>query len=369
MCRWQWRRLKSWQRILIVVGVLLLAALLLMLGRRIYWHNWHKKNPLYNPYTIENTYAECWLSDNISFRKPDGCYNCDGFLYDSEWKVDYYTPALRWIQWSPDDSLAVGAISGRRGYFDRYTGEQVLPFDYTRAWLFSEGVAAVTDTNDNLFFIDKRGNRIIDKGYRYTPAMRYEGYRFHCGNCIMVDSTGHYGLINHTGVWSVEPQWTTIYWRDRYWEMHKGDMLALYDSTLRLIVPLTRATESCLIERHNLVDNILVEIPGKASRMYSMDGRLLFERVFESVEKILYSCEDFSNEVESSNEDVITQQMESNCLLYRNRAGMCGLLDKQGNVLTDAIYYTIEAINKQLFRARLDCYVVVLLDDKGKVIN
>ncbi len=355
-----------WHWLLIIAGVVLLAILLLLAARRIYWHNWHKNHPLYNPYTIENTYAKSWLSDNISFRKPDGCYNCDGFLYDSEWKVDYCTPALRWVQWTPDDSLAVGAIAGRRAYFSRFTGEQVLPFDYTRAWFFSEGVAAVTDTNDNLFFINKRGDRVIDKNFRYTPAMRYEGYLFHSGNCIIVDDTGCYGLINHTGEWAVEPQWDAIYWRGRYWELHKGDRLTLLDAALRTIVPLTVATETCLVKQDNADDNILVEVPCKASRLYSIDGRLLSDKVFESVVKLTYIAEDEETHLRTESE------IESDCLLYSNKAGKYGLLDKQGRILTDAIYREIEAVGKRLFladRGDYHCSVLVMLDEKGRMVQ
>ena len=41
------------------------------------------------------------------------------------------------------DSLAVFCRKGKRGYLNCYTGEVVIPAQYERAWVFSEGLAAV----------------------------------------------------------------------------------------------------------------------------------------------------------------------------------------------------------------------------------
>lgn len=362
-----------WQWLLIIAGVMLLLALILFIGRKMYWQGKYKDRVPYSYYwQYENTTPYAWLSSEITFRKADACDRCDGFLYNERTrkKVDYRTPALRWVEFSLDDSLAVGAIAGRRAYFNRFTGEQVLPFDYTRAWFFSEGVAAVTDTSDNLFFINPKGERVIGRFFRYSPAMRYEGYLFHSGNCIMTDSLGHYGLIDKNGDWSVEPQWTSIFWRDRYWELHDGERMTLLDSALRTLMPLRKASESRFMRHHVGESFILVEIPGKPSLSYSLDGKLQSDKVFERVEKLLYTLDgsDLSDEEEEDDPRVF----ESNCLMYSNRAGMCGLLSRQGAVLTDAVYYDIEAVGKNLFRARLDYSgygSFVLLNEKGREIQ
>lgn len=368
------KKISWWQWLLIIVGALLLLALLFHIGRKVYWHNWHKDHIPYGYYwQYENTTPFAWLSSEISFRKADACYHCDGFLYNerTQKKVDYYTPALRWVEFNFNDSLAVGAIAGRRAYFNRFTGEQVLPFDYTRAWLFSEGVAAVTDTADNLFFIKKSGDRAIEKTYRYSPSLRYEGYLFHNGHCVMNNTDGRIGIIGRDGEWAMQPTWEMIIWRNGYWELRRNDSIQLLDTTLRTIVPKMKAIES---RRYSDAGpqqgwNILVEIPNKPSLLYSPQGRLLSDKVFAEVDPLLYRAD---HQVDYPFDTCYSEQKPSACSMYTNMAGERGLMDKNGHMLTDAIYYDIKAVDYGLFRAQITFHpndTYIMLDAKGKEIK
>lgn len=48
-----------------------------------------------------------------------------------------------WTSSSPNDSLGVFCSKGKRGYYNSYTGKIVVEAQYRRAWIFSEGLAAV----------------------------------------------------------------------------------------------------------------------------------------------------------------------------------------------------------------------------------
>lgn len=363
-----------WLWLLIAFGVLALLALLFLIARRNYWLNWNESRIHYSWYwQYENTSTVCWLSPDVTFRKTNYGTNCDGFLYDelSRTKVDYHTPALRWVQPNYKDSLAIGAIEGRRGFFNRFTGEQVLPFDYTRAWFFSEGMAAVTDTADNLFFINKRGNRAIKQTYRYSPSLRYEGYLFRNGHCVMNDSADRIGMIGRDGQWIMQPTWDMIVWRDGYWELRRNDSIQLLDSTLRTIVPKMKATES---RRYSTAGpqhgwNILVEIPNKPSQLYSPQGQLLSDKIFARVEPLLYRVD---HQVDYPYDTCYSEQKPSACSMYINMAGERGLMNKNGHILTDAIYYDIKAVDNGLFRAQITFSpnnIYIMLDANGKEIK
>ena len=64
-----------------------------------------------------------------------------------------------WTSSSPNDSLGVFCSDGKRGYYNSYTGKIVVPAQYRRAWIFSEGLAGVqknghiVSTFDTLSFL------------------------------------------------------------------------------------------------------------------------------------------------------------------------------------------------------------------------
>ena len=74
----------------------------------------------------------------------------------------YTTEKIKWLsETSENDSLAVYAIHGRRGYINTNTGEIVIKAEenaYTKAWVFSEGLAAVMK-NGKVGFINKENKK------------------------------------------------------------------------------------------------------------------------------------------------------------------------------------------------------------------
>lgn len=350
-----------WQILLIIVGGLCLVVMIGLVARHIYWQQYYKKHPPYCYNCYENTSFYSKLSDDIELRYVNDCWSCDKLIFNSHThRLANRTP-VRWIM-QGEDSLAVAAIAGRRGYINVFTGEQVLPFMYTRAWVFSDGIAAVTDTADNLLFIAPDGKLAIDKSFSYDPAMRYEGYVFHGGHCIMTVGK-RYGLIDRTGAWRLGPNYDCICWRGQYWELKTDDNIVLLDTSLNTIVPKQKAIESRIYDNAGWDSgwNILVEIPNKPSKLYSPSGRLLSDKLYHRVESLRYDTDEDGNGGKTSA-----------CMYYMNLCGQVGLLDNKGRQLTDALYCDIKALDYNVFQATLTEYPnqsYVLIDAHGKQIK
>lgn len=110
------------------------------------------------------------------------------------------------VSWyvEPDDcrdSLVVYSDGEKRGYFSKNTGEVIIAPQYSRAWVFSSGLASVEE-NGVIKFIDQQGNQAFDRTFKYQPGV---GLVFHDGYCIIdSDDDGLYGVMNTRGETVIE---------------------------------------------------------------------------------------------------------------------------------------------------------------------
>lgn len=109
----------------------------------------------------ERVAQERHISNFIVFQKFGYGRDASTRLYDEQTGT-VLMEGLDWVVVSEDkDTLAVFSKDGRRGYVNRFTGEVAIAPVYTRAWVFSEGLAAV-EHNGVLKFIDHKGQVQID---------------------------------------------------------------------------------------------------------------------------------------------------------------------------------------------------------------
>ena len=96
----------------------------------------------------------------------------------------YTTPKVNWVSDAPvNDSLAVYAIPEKRGYINANNGEIVIDAelnDYRKAWVFSEGLAAVMK-DGKIGFINAKNEVVIPFQFYYSDKCRMWdfGYLFH----------------------------------------------------------------------------------------------------------------------------------------------------------------------------------------------
>lgn len=140
---------------------------------------------------------------------------------------DYYTTyntvtgkegnfKMRWISDVPSrDIYAVYCdMDDKRGFVNIISGEIAIPAQYKKAWVFSEGLAAVVCDDDSLRFINSSNRAVMNKAFEYNPHV---DYLFRKGHCIMGSPTPYeedrimYGVIDRKGEWMVPQEYASIY--------------------------------------------------------------------------------------------------------------------------------------------------------------
>jgi len=266
---------------------------------------------------------------------------------------------IHWICKSSDgDSIACYSTleKHKRGYFNRFTGEVVVPAQFDKAWIFSDGLACVYEKG-TLHFIDHDGKKVMDKEFPY--GIRNDDYCFHNGLCIMYDENGRFGLIDKQGEWVVEPQYYEIEYDTKgFWLVQDCDWnYGLLDAKGQMLLPVEYGNitvhhdDSCIFTRHlNHVNQVL-----------DFECNVLNSCNYMSVEMLEYNNGEYDE-----NGDLKTYP--ANCMEYFTTELYCGLMDKQGNIITPPIYSRIEAISANRYHCDW-AYGSVILDDKGREVG
>ena len=231
-----------------------------------------------------------------------------------------------WTSASPNDSLGVFCSNGKRGYYNSYTGKIVIPAQYRRAWVFSEGLAAV-QKNGQIGFLNRRGEIAIPFKFPYHGNPLSE-FVFQNGHCIVADTTGKCGVINRKGEWVIQPKYDNIDAYDEY----------VIASSAGIRKQMTYEEK---IINSFVVDNICALTYTETERYENREGELVF----------------LENEVKTG-------------LFSYKVGGRCGLMDSNCRRLTEPLYSRIIAVDKNMYRALLlDNYSEVIINARGEVMK
>ena len=241
-------------------------------------------------------------------------------------KVTIKDIRLDWTTSSPNDSLSVYCTEGKRGYYNAYTGEIAIPAQYRRAWVFSEGLAAV-QKNGMIGFIDHKGRTVIDFKFPYHGNPLSE-FTFKHGHCVAADTTGKCGVINKQGEWIIKPEY---------------DNVSAY-------------------EEYAIVSKAGVRM------QVGYDGKVLNSFVLDDIDRLTYTVQERYENREGEIE-YLDKEIDTGLFSYRV-GGRCGLMDANCHRLTEPLYKSITAVDKNMFRATLiDYYSEVILNAKGEVMK
>ena len=162
--------------------------------------------PHIKPYISDSYWSTTTLSNDIQFKYNH--HTCKGYVYnDYTEKVTIKNVCKVW-QPVNDDTLAVFVQDNKRGYLNRFTGEVVIPAQYTKAWMFSGGLAAV-EKDKKILFINRAGDVVIDKNLYNDSNLPH--FLFIKGYCPVAEKTSNkVGLIDRQGNWVVTPQYDII---------------------------------------------------------------------------------------------------------------------------------------------------------------
>lgn len=298
------------------------------------------------------------LSDNITLHS----------FSDNKWRVydkqtgEYTTDKINWLSEVPEnDSLAVYALPNKRGYINVNTGRIVIDAeanDYRKAWVFSDGLAAVMK-DGKIGFINANNEVVIPFQFDYSDECRmYDfGYLFHNGYCIMTNANGDLGLIDKSGKWVIEPSY------DEIWAPHssgyrvivKDSKHGVLDSSCNVVYPAEYGYISIIPDGFVLTKGgkqWQVDFEGNIVQPFMFDGTyyLKYPNGYDSCGDLTYEFADF----------VKYEVMNSYGIMNRIT----------GEPITPAIYSDINMLSKNLFEVQeYDSYDWYLLDTKGNVVS
>ena len=339
-------RSKRFRRIIKIALTVIVLGFITNVGYAIYKYN-------YGRYY----WADRNLSDNITLH---GFQNDTYRLYDNN-AQKYVTPRFDWVV-SGNDSLAVYAYKGKRGFININTGEIVIDAEknnYSKAWLFSEGVAAVVQ-DGKIGFIDSGNSTVIPFQFHYTE--HYDNYcdieyLFHNGYCSM-NNNDKWGIIDTRGEWVIDAKYEQI-WTPATNGMRivtNEDKYGLLAADMSLLYPVEY---DCISIAENGAGIVLT----KGGRMWQVDdkGEIVNPFLFDYCYWI--DCPDGYNE-ESEFIKSLTPYMKYEVL------GRCGIFNRfTGEVVTPAIYSDIIMISDKLFQVQdPNTYDWTLIECNGNMV-
>ena len=353
-CRLAWRTIRNWwkkrskwlRRSIVAIFIIVPVGFVALVAYALYEDKYGRD------------YWDRKLSDNITLHS----------FSDNKWRVydkqtgEYTTDKIYWLSEVPEnDSLAVYALPNKRGYINVNTGRIVIDAEannYHKAWVFSEGLAAVMEEG-KIGFINAKNEVVIPFQFDYTDKCRmYDfGYLFHDGFCIMTNKDGDLGLIDTTGKWIVEPAY------DEIWAPH--------ESGYRIIVD--NSKHGVLDSRGNVIypaeygyvdvlpDGFILTKGGKKWQV-DFDGNIIQPFMFDGTYYLNYPI--------GYNECGDIQYAFADYAKYEvmNRYGIMNRIT--GEPITLALYSDINMLSKDLFEVQdPESYDWYLVDTNGNVVS
>lgn len=301
-------------------------------------------------------YNSKYLSSHIYYH-PANSYRL-GYVFDTRTEKKVFT-GLDWVILSPDDSLAVFSKKHKRGYLNIYTGKEVIPAAYVKAWIFSDGVAAVLE-NDSVYFINHSGKRIINQGFERSDDE--DDYVFHDGYC-KVTLNGKFGVIDRTGKIRIPIEYDALRLDGKnFWAVCKNDKWGVMNDSFELIFPCEYRMAS--ISEDN---GIYLSDMDNYCRRYSHTGELLDNFVVNGVAELSYD----SNDVDKDGNIIYKT---AKCMSYQVPRGLYGLMTKNGRPITAPQFVSIEAVNEDLYVCHYECEYDsnaegVLINSNGEIVR
>lgn len=232
----------------------------------------------------------------------------DGMKVDETWKHGM-------------DSIGIFKKDGKYGFYSLNTNKVLVPATYTHAWFFSEGLAAV-EKDGKIGFINMKGTLVIPYQFVHRTNDRPD-IVFKGGRCVMANGNGQMGVIGRKGEWVVKPQY----------------------------------------EKVDLTESGIFATTSNSKLLLSNKGEIIQDELIVKVEPLTCNVQLKEKDAEGRwrLQDV---EMRMDYYVYYTFANSdrCGLMDKDGNRLTEPVYSKIEALNEHLFS-------FYLLDGETQIIK
>ncbi len=343
-----WKKRSKWLRRLIVTLLVLIPVGFVLLIAYAYY---------------DSEYGKSYWNEKVLSQKVEAHYFRDGkYRVYNRCTGEYTTPKLNWVSDAPEnDSLAVYALPNKRGYINVNTGHIVIDAEannYSKAWVFSEGLAAVMK-DGKIGFINDKNEVVIPFQFDYTDKCRMWdfGYLFHGGYCIMTNTNGDLGLIDKSGNWVVAASYDEIWapHKSGYRVIVKDSKHGVLDSTGTVVYP----AEYGYI---NIIPDGFVLTKGGKQWQVDFEGNIVQPFMFDNTYYLNYPT--------GYNECGEIQYAFADFVKYKI-AGRYGIMNRiTGEPITPAIYSDINMLSKDLFEVQeYDSYDWYLVDTQGNVVS
>lgn len=261
--------------------------------------------------------------------------------------------SLDWIARPEDgDSLIVFARDGKRGYFNRYTGEVAIPAVYDAAWCFNDGVAGVCE-GDSVFFINHRGKPINSRKFAREKNRNYTYY----GQYFIYTDNGKLGLIDRKGDIAVPAVYDDIIPMSRkMWDVKKDGRYGVINDSGEMVITCEYKGISIFPE-----GGIVTLLDDNTKKRLDYDGTVIDDFVYDCVRQLQYDTDIFNDEGER-----VPASAENMVYSVGNYQG---LMNGAGQPLCLPLYSDIEAVTAKMYSCRIaGTNEKILLDARGKKI-
>ena len=344
----------------IVMGIIAIVFVGIF-GNELYsWYerqHWNCKDPY--------CYKSTFISHDIYLHRND---DDTGYIYNKR-TGEKLIKHIAWIA-KPlgKDSLVCFSDGKKRGYFNKYTGKVVVEPKYSRAWIFSDGLGSVEE-DGYIKFIDTTGKVVIDKKMPYIQYM--EGYVFHGGYCVVDTDDGEQcGLMDKQGNIVLPLEYSSIHPTNdlKYWRLRKGNEMAVLDSNLKPILPLS---ECSIYIGEGTID---VTMPDHTMRKYDMEGTLINDFYISSVSMLEYEKEEIvyrkiAEQGEGEGVEYYHPKATARLRAYMAGDGYEGLMTADGHKVTMPMYWEIEALDHDLYLCASKNGDKVIVNGKGEIVR
>lgn len=269
-----------------------------------------------------------------------------------------------------EDSLLCFASKGYRGFFNRRTGLVAIPANrYKKAWLFSEGLAAVMEDDSIIKFINPTGEVVIDKHFKYAQHPSNQGYLFKNGYCPMKGANMRWGLIDKEGKWAVIPEYDYISATDqKCWICYKDGKQGLFNDSLRLVV---KPEYLEVLATHSGMEVLKEDY---TRQLLNYHGETLQCFIYTNIKNLYYKS-NASDPRFDEYEYSLSPYLEYQTTYYSTSPVRVGLMGPEGKPLTPPLYSSIEAVSADCFRCYFNGHkesgegASILIDKDGKIIK
>ena len=265
-----------------------------------------------------------------------------------------------------DDTLAIFFQNGLRGFISLRSGKVVIAAKFTHAYHFSENLAVVSNLENKLGVIDRKGEIKVPFKYSFIQHFTDYGddplYSFSNGLCIITDND-NFGLIDSSGIEKLAPVYekikieTTGYYTtllDNKWGLFDNSFSSILGNEYQSISVL----ESGIIVSKDGLDYLL-SFDGKQKKGNSICSNAFPLQYVSSESEDYTSSEDSYSDAKSCPGWTVIKK--------ENGVGLMRNSDRK--LIINCQYSAIKALSDNLFRCKLDDESYVIYDQNGNIVH